>query len=240
MPELTIVTARGLTVWRIGYRPDPWAWIGWEWASAGRFHGRWDDPDGNFRTIYAGSTLLACLLEVLACFRPDPPLASAIANIIADDDDDERFPTVTAGHVHTAWIKPRMAASGRLSGQFCAVAASVSIAVLHPRFAAQAKALGLHDFDAAALKDFRARALTQSIASYLHAQTPVSGIQFASRHGDDLTLWAVFERPRDSARSNCIADTAAHELGTNHPEVQRAFDVLGLRWIADAASSRTM
>ena len=46
------------------------------------------------------------------------------------------------------------------------------------------------------LTDVRARALTQAIASHLYAQTPLSGIQFASRHGDDLTLWAVFESRR--------------------------------------------
>ncbi|WP_269317347.1 type II toxin-antitoxin system RelE family toxin [Arthrobacter sp. MA-N2] len=23
-------------VWRIGFRPDPWAWSGWEWATNGR------------------------------------------------------------------------------------------------------------------------------------------------------------------------------------------------------------
>jgi len=46
---------------------------GWEWATR-RFHGRRDDRDSNFRTANAGSTLLACLLELLAYFRPDPLL----------------------------------------------------------------------------------------------------------------------------------------------------------------------
>ena len=65
-PQLTVVDAAE-QVWRVGFKPEPWAWSGWEWAGAdGRFHGRWDDRQGNFRTIYAGSTLLACLLEVLA------------------------------------------------------------------------------------------------------------------------------------------------------------------------------
>ena len=61
MPDLTVDAPRRLVVSRVGYKPEPWAWVGWEWATDGRFHGRWDDFDGNFRTIYAGSTLLACL-----------------------------------------------------------------------------------------------------------------------------------------------------------------------------------
>lgn len=42
----------------------------WELASRGRFPGRWNDRDGTFRTIYVAETLLACLAEVLAVFRP--------------------------------------------------------------------------------------------------------------------------------------------------------------------------
>lgn len=72
MPELTVAEPAGLEVWRVGYKPDPWAWVGWEWATDGRFGGRWDDSEGVFRTIYAGSALLACLLELLADFRSDP------------------------------------------------------------------------------------------------------------------------------------------------------------------------
>ncbi|WP_373562885.1 RES domain-containing protein [Nocardioides campestrisoli] len=62
-------------VWRLGFKPSPWVWPGWDWAGTdGRFPGRWDDRQGNFRTTYAGSTLVGCLLEVLADFRPDPTL----------------------------------------------------------------------------------------------------------------------------------------------------------------------
>ena len=67
-------------VWRVGFRPDPWAWTPWQYASDdGRFPGRWDDPDGSFRTVYAGRDLLACLLEVLARFPPDPLLEERIS-----------------------------------------------------------------------------------------------------------------------------------------------------------------
>src|SRR3546814_13542951 len=83
-PQLVVVDAAE-EVWRVGFKPEPWAWSGWEWAgAAGRFHGRWADRQGNFRTVYAGSTHLACLLEVLAGLRPAPPLAPGPADHAED------------------------------------------------------------------------------------------------------------------------------------------------------------
>jgi len=150
-PQLVVVDAAE-QVWRVGFKPEPWAWSGWEWAGAdGRFHGRWDDRQGNFRTIYAGSTLLACLLEVLAGFRPDPTLALELDDIEEDDEDAAMHPTATAGEISYSWLKPRSAASATLTGRFCAVTTAESIAALRPQFVALAHLLNLHDFDAAAL-----------------------------------------------------------------------------------------
>ena len=86
-PEDLAIIPAAETVWRIGFRPDPWAWSGWEWAANGRFRGLWDDLHGNFRTIYAGSSLKACLLEVLAGFRADARLAAELDEIVEDDED---------------------------------------------------------------------------------------------------------------------------------------------------------
>ena len=184
-------------VWRVGYRPQPWAWVGWEWASEGRFPGRWDDAEGNFRTVYAGSSLLGCLLELLADFRADPLLEVDLGQIVEDPEDAAAFPTVPAGVVDPAWLTGRIGATAKLTGRFCAVTAASSLAALHPIFIGRALHLGLKDFDAAAMKDARARELTQQLASHLYATTSLEGVVFQSRHGDDITLWAVFERPGD-------------------------------------------
>lgn len=119
-PQLVVIDAAE-TVWRVGFKPDPWAWSGWEWAAAdGRFHGRWDDRQGNFRTIYAASSLLACLVELLADFRPDPTLALELDDIVEDAKDAEGYPTAPAGEVPYSWLEPRSAASATLTGRFCA------------------------------------------------------------------------------------------------------------------------
>ena len=76
-------------VWRVGYRPEPWEWADWRWAGAGgRFAGRWDALDGGlYRTVYAGDTLHACLIELLAPLRPDPRLVPAMDEIEVDEQD---------------------------------------------------------------------------------------------------------------------------------------------------------
>jgi hypothetical protein len=224
------------TVWRIGFRPDPWAFSGWQYATDGRFPGRWDDVDGNFRTIYAGSSLLACLLEVLAVFRKDARLALELANIVEDDLDRQVHPTVAPGIVPRQWLDARRIATGTLTGTFCAVAASDTVASLYPSFIGLALSLGLVDFDAAALKDARPRRLTQSVATWLYENTDIDGVSFSSRHGEDLALWAVFERPQDGAVSTCITDAQHHSFTGVEPEMMQAFRLLTLQWTRTPAA----
>jgi hypothetical protein len=173
------------------------------------------------------------MLEVLACFRPDPAVMMGVGFIIEDEEDAALHPTASAGLVPHSWLDPRSAASATMTGRFCAVTTAESIAALHPQFVAIAHALHLHDFDAAALKDGRPRALTQVVATYLHASTDVNGVTFASRHGDDLTLWAIFERAGDPAISPVLADIQHHPLAPENPDMAEAFRLLGLVWTGD-------
>jgi hypothetical protein len=230
--QLTAAEAAG-RVWRVGFRPEPWAWSGWEWATDGRFPGRWDDLHGNFRTIYAGSSLLACLLEVLAHFRKDARLSVELDEIVEDDEDKVLHPTIAPGQVPKEWLDERVAASAELSGRFCAVTASGSVAALYPNFIGLALSLGLADFDAAALKDARPRRLTQSVAAWLYEMTDFDGVTFSSRHGDDLQLWAIFERPGDPPITPNIQDVILEELQHDSPDISSAFRLLGLQWEND-------
>ncbi|MBG6226428.1 hypothetical protein IWX63_003027 [Arthrobacter sp. CAN_A2] len=231
MPPRTPTTIKtAYTVWRVGFSSDPWAWSGWQYATDGRFPGRWDDADGNFRTIYAGSNLLACLLEVLAHFRKDAHLATELEDIHEDDLDRHSHPTIKPGLVPRQWLDPRSIATGTLTGTFCVVTASETVASLYPHFIGLALSLGLADFDAAALKDARPRQLTQSVATWLYGNTDVDGVRFSSRHGDDLILWAVFERPEDGPRSACLTDVEHHSFTGAEPELMHALQLLDLQW----------
>ncbi|MCU1572330.1 MAG: hypothetical protein JWO93_412 [Micrococcaceae bacterium] len=228
--EQLTAAAADTRVWRIGFPPDPWAWSGWEWATNGRFPGRWDDVNGNFRTVYAGSSLQACLLEVLAGFRRDSRLALELDEIVEDDEDAVLYPTVPPGQVPREWLDARAAASAELAGAYCAVTDSRSLAVLYPNFIGLAFRLGLMDLDAAALKDARPRELTQAIASWIYEKTDLDGVTFTSRHGDDLRLWAIFERPGDGYVSPKLQHARTEELHHDSDAIRHAFQMLDLTW----------
>ncbi len=221
---------------RIGYKPKPWVWTPWQYAGDdGRFHGRWDDPDGRFRTVYAGADLVGCLLEVLARFRPDPLLTEDLAAIDEDADDEAHYPTQAPGVVPLSWLTPRVATSARLTGTYCAVTNKESLPTLRSKFLSVALSHGLADLDAGALRLSAPRSLTQRIAAWLYelhheSNELFAGVRFESRHGDDLTLFAVFERAEDGETSTWLRDTAVIELRRDDPAVLEAFRLHHLAW----------
>lgn len=128
------------------------------------------------------------------------------------------------------WLDSRKIATGTLTGTSCVVAASETVASLYQDFIGMALSLGLIDFDAAALKDACPRRPTQSVATWLYESTDVDGVSFSSRHGDDLTLWAVFERPEDGPLPACLTEVEHHSFAGAEPELIHAFQLLDLHW----------
>lgn len=219
-------------VWRIGYAPEPWRWTPWQYTgSNGIFNGRWDDPRGSFRTVYAGSTLLACLLEVLAPFRTDPYITDELDAI--DDDDD--FPSGRPGLVPRSWLSRRRASVATLIGVYCVVTDRESLATIRTVLLPAALRLGLADIDGGALRLSAPRELTQQVAAWLYDlhdgdRTVFDGVAFESRHGDGLPLWAVFERDDDLDTSRHLADIHTDMLDGSHPDVVEAFRLHRLAW----------
>ena len=224
-------------VWRVGFRPQPWEWSDWRWAGPdGRFNGRWDPLDhGLYRTVYAGDTLLACLVELLAPHRPDPYLLTDMDGIVEDDVDADLFPTAPAGEIDVdQWLTNRVAGSAVLTGRFVDITAAESVAALHPVFKGRALAYSLQDFDTAALKSAENRLLTQEVSQYLWTRRNpdgtdfCDGIRFRSRHGDDLLLWAVYERDTDGQISSRITRIELMDLSPATTELRSALALLGL------------
>lgn len=217
-------------MWRVGHRPDPWAWALWKYAVRGRFGGRWDDPDGTFRTVYAGESLLACLLEVLACFRPDTALSAELDAIEDNGSAKDPTPPPPPGVVPRSWALRRCVATAQMTGQFCAVSHSKSISAPRASFLADARELGLEDFDAAALRDSRPRGLTQRVAARLWQTTDLDGVRYSSRHGDDHMLWAVFERHADGEIAQCLTKRSTGDLTPDDRSLIEAFKIHHLSW----------
>lgn len=227
-------------VWRIGYEPDPWAWPSWTYANdEGLFSGRWDDQQGQFRTVYTAASLLGCFLEVLAHFRPSHDLLNELDQIVDDDGSIGNHPEAREGAVGYSWLDGRVFSSAQQTGRYCFITHSRSIAALIAHYPFQRHGLATGEVDVALLKDARDRVLTRSIARWLyelhdHDGAVVDGVRFNSRHGDEIPVWAVFERAADSDRSFCIQPSSEPDrVHPDLPELQQAFTRFGLHWDGD-------
>ncbi|MEE9278584.1 MAG: RES domain-containing protein [Myxococcota bacterium] len=90
-------------LYRVARPPDAWAWPDWaNVGSDGTFGNRWDDPEGVYRVLYASSSRLGALMEVLARFRPDPHIVVALKEI----EDDEAGPIQGPGELDVEWLRP--------------------------------------------------------------------------------------------------------------------------------------
>jgi hypothetical protein len=207
--------------------------VPWEFAGAQR----WDDVERSFRTVYAADSRYGCFVEVLAHFRPDPELVASMAEIEVEPEDGREHPTNPAGQIDRKWVERHLISSARVSGTFCDVTTASTIAALRPEFISVAVSLGLPDFDSAAIKLARPRELTQRLASHIYglptsAGTLFAGVRFASRHGDEIALWAVFERAGDepSPFSRRLEIQTEEEFAVADPDLVAVLELHGLSW----------
>lgn len=225
----------GTEVYRVGFAPSPWEWTPWEYATDGRFTGRWDDPNGVWRTLYTGASRLACFLEVLAFARPSPQMTAELDDIVVDDEDEAAFPSLPLGLVPRSWCTPRLAVRGAVTGWFALPGHPETLATLRAGFRVAAIRHGLDDLDGAAIRDGRPCALTQAISQWINTLTdpdgqPVTGVEFDSRHGDGLRLWAIYERPGDPPISPHLTALESAPVRPDDPELGNAMRLLGLEW----------
>jgi len=216
------------TVYRVGRRPDPWAWPDWSQASPdGTFGNRWDDPLGSYRVLYASSQELGALVETLARFRPD---LEVIAGLHEIDGDDDAWP---AGAVPRSWLRDRTLGAGALNGAYADVGDARSIAFIREELAPRAIHHGLDEIDAATLRLRAPRIFTQEVSRRVYEcrserGEPFRGIRYRSRLGDQFVNWAVFEVPAGDPEPLTVVDV--RPMAPDTPGVLEALDLLGLHW----------
>ena len=159
---------------------------------------------------------------MLARFRPDPALV-VVSDLIDEDElDAATFATVDEGVVDPAWFAVRRVARAKLSGSYCDVSESMTIATLRQHFAAMAMGnFGLADFDASALLNSGPRELTQHVGRFIYGlsrdeESPFDGVRFLSRHGADL------ERSDDEVRSRHLTHVSRGPIDPEDHDVIRA------------------
>jgi hypothetical protein len=220
-------------VFRLGRRPDPWAWPDWAHAHAdGTFGNRFDDPRGLYRVLYATSQRVGTFVECLASFRPDLQVVAELAAIAGEAGDDE---PIAPGVVPREWVDQRCLGSAALVGDYVDVGHHATLAELRGTLAARVLHHGLLELDAATIRLSAPRAFTQEISRVVFAQSVTgkrrwNGIAYRSKHGDDFENWAVFEP------ANPVVLEIAN-LRVDDGDLGVALELHGLR-LADPISGR--
>lgn len=228
-PRLAIARPQG-SIYRVARRPDAWTWP--DWASAhedGTFGSRYDDARGEYRVLYASSQREGAFAETLARFRVDLQVSAELP-LIDGDPEDEGFPEPVAGGVVPAeWIETRLIGTATHDGDFVDVGQSDSIANLRAALADRVLHYGLDDLDAGDLRRRAPRAFTQEISRYLfeHGRddsgSPVAGVRYLSRLGDELVNWAIFE-------PNAPSDATNEAIDPDDEALRAVFDRFDLTW----------
>lgn len=184
-------------LYRLGRRSAVWTWPDWAYAGEdGSFGNRYDDPEKQYRVLYASSQRLGTFLETLARFRPDPTILAAR---IESDPTDELHPTNPPGAVPAAWLTKRVMGTATVAGDFADVGQSRSLAHLRATFAARLIHYGLNDLDGATIRMSAPRRFTQEVSRYIYecsdpaGEPGYAGIRYLSRLGDEIHNWAIFE-----------------------------------------------
>ncbi len=100
-------------LFRLGRKPDPWSPPDWSRALPnGTFGNRFDDPQGNYRVLYAATQRVSCFIETLARFRPDLSLIAELQEIAGEDD------YVPLGTVPSDWCDRRVMGAATVTGAY--------------------------------------------------------------------------------------------------------------------------
>ncbi len=203
-------------LFRVGHKPEVWEWTDWRFVGAdGTFGGRWDDPEGHYRVLYASESRSGALVEALAAFRPDLHILAAYEEI--EENDPEAPPTAEPGAVPQGWRGQRLIGRGvsdGVDGPLVVVGGSATLATLRNALAGMALALGITDLDAAAIRLGAPRAFTQLVSRYMYEQvqedgSQCAGVMYLSRHGDDIIDVGLFEREGSFPGQGYVSDAAA-------------------------------
>ena len=173
-------------LYRIAHLPDPFAWPPREFVGGGRF----DDPEGEFRVLYAAAQRRGAFVETLARFRLS--LAS-LAELQRVAGSAEPLPRAS---VPADWYQKRAVVRLRLlpRQRWLDLRIAETREALRRELAPTLLALGLSDLDLSRVLGPR-RALTQAIARWAY-EHGYAGLVYFSRLDESCSLWAIFEGAR--------------------------------------------
>ncbi|HZU76301.1 MAG TPA: RES family NAD+ phosphorylase [Dehalococcoidia bacterium] len=168
---------------RLARLPDPLAWPPAAYTGGGRF----DDPAGEFRVLYAAASRIVCCLELIAPFRRPAGTAEAeLQAALRALRPPSTPPEPLAGIVPADWVRQRA---------FAELSVSAELPRLDLRSAEGLEAvrhgLRLAEFDLGDVLQ-RHRPATQRIARWAYEQG-LQAVLYPSRFAADSECWAIFD-----------------------------------------------
>lgn len=154
-------------------------------------------------------------------------MVAGLADIDGEDD------AVPAGSVERSWLARRRMGVAEVAGCFIDIGHSGSLAVLNRALAGVARAHGLPELDAAAIRLSAPRAVTQRISRWVYDHsTPdgrrrYAGVRYASRLGDELANWAIFE----PAAVHGDLEHGSGIIQPDDPDLVAAMQLHNLQWL---------
>ena len=210
-------------LYRIARGTEPWEYPDWKRAGtdssslAHTFGNRFDDPNAEYRVIYASSQLVSCYVEVLARFRPDYALLAELRAMDGEDDYQQ------VGVIPDEWFESRFIGTAEVGGNYADLYRPAWVSYLRSRLQPLCVELGLSDFDVSDLIQATKRIVTQRASSIVYDLGGFAGIYYASRHGLGLENWALFEF---KATINPLIPV--QRVSKNDPSLTQALEILHL------------
>jgi hypothetical protein len=204
------------SIYRVARYPDAWQLPDWSRAKDGTFGNRFDDPESDYRVLYAASQEVSCYVETLARFRPDLELMEELREIEGDDD------FLPVGEVPLEWCANRVIGTASAEGNYADIYAAEWISLLRRKLVSECLRMGLRDLDASGLQNSSPRTLTQLVSRIVY-DMGLAGVYYRSRYGHNLENWALFEPCR-------IHRTKSRRVTTNDEALAEAMEILELKF----------
>jgi hypothetical protein len=88
---------------------EPWVFRDWATAQRdGTFGHRWDDPNGEYRVLYAGQTRVAAFVESLQDFIPSAEMLAARAEVLNYDPAIDGADSLPVNAIPSEWLEERV------------------------------------------------------------------------------------------------------------------------------------
>jgi RES domain len=224
---------------RVGWAANPAGLRPWNTLGPNElFDGRFDDPTGGYRTLYASATAAAALREKLAPFRADPAAIAVFERM--DLTEQERASLPRPGEIPASFLKDFALTTLEVTSADEIQVVDVTAA---GTFDAYADRTAIYHTVADILNnDCTLAARKMGLAIW---RTRCAGVVYPSKFGSDLINYALFETDRatdelvapvrqlsvQALDDACIPlRTVAEELGLRIVFPPREYDVAAL-WV---------